>query len=152
MVTNMRGDLLNSAAGDFDFNLFCSLAGGALVEYMEPLLARSDFNVSRDSLVQLASHFHSFDEYHLVYAIELGVSRLPQVFASLAASSLSHTSQSVRLAAHRNLLSLPEHMITSEVIDQCERALKLRGAKDDVSDIAIRLRERHRIGGDITTP
>jgi len=129
----------------FDYERFCTLETGDLVQYMEPLLADKTALVGAVDLERLAASLHGFDEYHLVYAIELGMDRSPELFRLPVARCLSHERQSVRLAAHRQLLWLPPEMIADDLMQACDRALQASEKWDDVSDIVERLRQRRRI-------
>src|SRR3954454_7809071 len=124
----------------FEYDRFRSLAGSDLVGYMEPLLGDPEVIVSPDDLRRMAAELDHYDEYHLVYAIELGVERMPSVFGPSAARCLTHECQSVRLAAHRHLLRLPPSTVSDELIGACERAVEAPGRYEDVSDIVERLR------------
>lgn len=127
----------------FDYELFRSLNGSDLVEYMETLLSDTSIKAPGGTLIQLASDAPSYDEYHAVYALELGMQRAPEVFVSLAAKLLCHESQPVRFAAHRGLLNLPASLLTIELIDNCQQALDSSNFAD-VLDIIDKLHRRQR--------
>jgi hypothetical protein len=127
----------------FDYDTFRSLHGSELVDYMEPLLCDAAAVVPAAALTRLASDVAAFDEYHAVYALELGMQRSPAQFALVAARCLPHECQSVRLAAHRTLLAVPKPLATAELIEACERALGADRAAD-VSDILEKLRRKQR--------
>jgi len=107
----------------FELARFQSLSAGDLVHYMEPVLGNKSISVSIADLAQLSADLHNYDEYHLVYALELGSDRSPDMFAPLVPEFLRHPSGSVRCAASRFLEHLPARFVTPNLIDSVRRAL-----------------------------
>src|SRR5947209_185325 len=102
---------MSSTRPGFDYQRFLSLSSSDLVAYMEPILNDPTVVVGPTDLQSIAADLASFDEYHLVYAIELCTDQMPALFAPLAARCLTHRCQSVRLAAHRVLSHLPPQAV-----------------------------------------
>jgi len=126
----------------FEYQKFRSLETSDLVAYMEPIVNGPSIVVTAGALDRMARELDAYDEYHLVYAIELGMERMPDRFAPQAARFLAHESQSVRLAAHRNLSRLPASMLSDALIDACNQAIDRGTWTADVCDIVGRLQER----------
>lgn len=122
---------------EFRYATFCSLNGPSLVEYMEGFVNDPSTSVPADDLERMATELNSYDEYHQVYAIELGMDRMPTYFAPFVLSCLSSDKQSVRLAAHRRLSQL--ETISEELVHACEKVVSLEPQYEDVSDIVTRL-------------
>jgi len=100
----------------FCYERFISLSGSALYDYLEPYLGDPHLTIHQNDLKQLLSDIPSFDECHLVYAIELGPDRAPDIFSSILPSCLSHEKQTVRLAASRALERLPSNCVSPDLI------------------------------------
>lgn len=135
----------NGVQTRFDYQRFLTLSTSDLVAYMEPILNDPTAFVEPEDLQSLAADLASFDEYHLVYAIELCTDLMPSLFAFPVANCLRHRCQSVRLAAHRALSRLPSQAITDDLIDSCRAAIA-SGAPikeiGDLPDILLRRRQR----------
>lgn len=109
----------------FDLATFETLQGEELYAYMEPIVCSLNAVVEADDLERMARKLSEYvDEYHLVYAIELGADHSPEVFAELIPKYLSHSEQSVRLATSRALGRLPERVITMRLLGAVETSLK----------------------------
>jgi hypothetical protein len=130
----------------FDYQEFSSLKTSDLVAYMEPIVTDPLAMVPSKVLEQLAAEMEDYDEHHLVYSIELGMERMPEVFAPRVARFLCHECQSVRLAAHRNLARLRSSIISDQLIDACDQAVKMEKRSTDVKDIVELLRRRQFTG------
>jgi hypothetical protein len=130
----------------FDYEEFSSLTTADLVAYMEPIVTDPLATVPSKVLEQMAAEMEGYDEYHLVYAIELGMERMPEVFAPRVALLLSHQCQSVRLAAHRNLARLPSSLISDHLIAVCDQAVEAGKASAGVRDIVGLLQRKQSTG------
>jgi hypothetical protein len=130
----------------FDYQEFSSLKTADLVAYMEPIVTDPSAIVPSRALEQMAAEMESYDEHHLVYTIELGMDRMPEVFALRVARLLCHECQSVRLAAHRNLVRLPSSLISDHLIAACDQAVMAGKAYGDIKDIGALLRRRQSAG------
>ena len=91
----------------FRFDRFSSLKGADLVDYVEPYLATHVEAIPESVYEQLVAGLTYWDEFHLVYAMELGMRRKPCDFARRVVPFLSHHDASVCCAAYRLIKSLP---------------------------------------------
>lgn len=132
----------SSAQPRFDYPRFLSLSESDLVAYMEPLLNDPAVVVEPEDLKSVAAELASFDEYHLVYAIELCTDQMPSLFALPVADALRHEDQSVRLAAHRALSRLSTQAITDNLIDACRAAIESGAPSVEVGDLPEILERR----------
>jgi hypothetical protein len=107
----------------FDYDRFHSLNETDLVVYMEPIVTDPSAVVPSMALDRIASEIHTYDEYHLVYGLELGTDHAPDLFAAAVPRFLSHKSQAVRCAASRALNRLPNRLITKPLVDAARTAL-----------------------------
>jgi hypothetical protein len=107
----------------FDYDLFLSLTGTDLVTYMEPIVTDPSVAVPSMALDRIASEMETYDEYHLVYALELGSDHAPDLFAAAVPHFLSHKSQAVRCAVSRALSRLPDRLITKPFVEAARTAL-----------------------------
>jgi hypothetical protein len=128
----------------FYYERFRALAGTDLVTYAEPFLTDPSAVVPPEALRRVAAELGAYDDYHLVYGIELGMEWLAAVFTAQIVRFLSHESLSVRLAVHRRLSHLPPSMVTDSLVEACERAVTGGSRFPDVSDIVEVLRRRQR--------
>src|SRR5438445_13012201 len=119
----------------FDYQRFRSLAATDLVAYMEPIVTDPAVVVPPAALERIATEMDTYDEYRLVYSIELGMEHMPDLFAFEIVRFLSHECQSVRLAVYRNLSRLPPEMISDALIQTCDLAFKSGKQFPDVCDI-----------------
>jgi hypothetical protein len=127
----------------FDYQEFRSLSMSDLVDYMEPIVNDPETAIVDPSdLRSVAADLESFDEYHLVYAIELGINFMPALFALPTAQLLTHRCQSVRLAAHRGLLGLTSQAISDDVINACQAAIASGAPIHEIGDLPGILRDR----------
>ena len=72
-----------STTSAFDYVRFLTLTGSDLVTYMEPLVNDSATRVPQDILKVMLSDLPTYDEYHLVYALELGAANSPKSFCPI---------------------------------------------------------------------
>ncbi len=107
---------------DFQYERFVALSDSDLYAYVEPFLDPRIL-IPQDVLQRMLSELPMYDECHLVYAIELGPDRVPELFASVVPQYLSHKSQSVRCAASRALNRLPDRFMTRSLLDAVRNAL-----------------------------
>jgi hypothetical protein len=107
----------------FDYDRFHSLTGADLVAYMEPIVTDPSVAVQSTALDRIASEIDTYDEYHLVYGLELGPDHAPDTFAPAVPRFLSHNSQAVRCAASRALNRLPDRLITKPLVNAARAAL-----------------------------
>jgi hypothetical protein len=135
----------------FDYRKFLSLSESDLVAYMEPIVNAETAIIEPADLQDIASGLGSFDEYHLVYAIELGIDSMPFLFALPVAECLTNRFQSVRLAAHRALSRLPTQAITDDLIDACHAAIAAGAPIQEVGDLPNILGRRRRMLNEGTT-
>jgi hypothetical protein len=110
-----------SATPVFDYNKFVTLDGPNLVEYMEPLVNAQATTIPRDVLEHILSDLPSYDEYHLVYALELGMGQSPDLFTLHVPQYLAHENASVCCAAFRVLSKLPDEYVTHLLLDSVRR-------------------------------
>jgi hypothetical protein len=101
----------------FDYETFVALSGPELVAYVEPLLNDQSTSVSAETIARISLDLPSYDEYHLVYALELGALHAPETFARHVPEYLAREEASVCLAAVRALSRLPDESINEELLD-----------------------------------
>jgi hypothetical protein len=102
---------------NFDYEMFLALAGSDVVAYMERLVNDTTTKISRDDLERMLLDLPMFDEYHLVYALELGIAHAPDIFAPQIPQYLGHGSAAVCSTASRVLNKLPSQYVTQNLID-----------------------------------
>jgi hypothetical protein len=132
---------------DFQYDRFISLSDLDLSAYVEPFLGHQTRTVSQGDLQRILSELGKYDESHLVYAIELGADRSPQMFAAHVPPYLAHEHGSVRCAASRFLEHLSDEYVTQELIDSVRRALSsypetFFPTRDFFADILPKLEKR----------
>ena len=136
---------MNAAAG-FDYERFVELSGSSLVDYMEPLVDDPGVPIPPGALDRLLSDLPSFnDEYHLVYALTLGAYRSPETFAQHLPPYLANEHQSVRLAASRMLIHLPDAFIGSDLVEAVRHFLLSCPEKEHMADMLDELEKRAEI-------
>jgi hypothetical protein len=108
---------------EFGYDKFLALSDLDVVAYVEPFLGDPSLAVPQDALRRMLSDLPTYDEAHLVYALELGAAYSPETFASKVPLYLAHEHGSVRCAASRFLEHLPEKLVTRELIDSVRKAL-----------------------------
>jgi hypothetical protein len=106
----------------FDYNRFLDLKDAELYAYVEPFLdpARP---IPLDVLERMLKELSTYDEAHLVFAVELGPNHAPDKFAPAVPQLLSHKSQAVRCSVSRAIGRLPDRLITTEFVDAARTAL-----------------------------
>ena len=102
----------------FSFERFSSLAGSDLVEYVEPYLTIRPEAVPVSVYEQLVSGLADWDEYHLVYALELGMRLDPADFVGRLVPFLSHQDGSVCYAAYRLIKNRPPNETLDDLISE----------------------------------
>ncbi len=107
----------------FDYDLFRSLPRDELIRYMTPIANNQGARVPDDDLARMSRELDEYDEYRLVFALELGSRHLPDQYARRLPRYLSHGSFAVRCAAAWGLRSLPNRCICDELIDSVKRSL-----------------------------
>ena len=106
-----------SNASGINYQTFLALTGEALASYMEPLLTDPNTDPPPGILEAMLTELPGYDEYHLVYALELGATRLPGTFAPHLPRYLEHRDASVCSAAARLLTKLPDAVVTEAIIN-----------------------------------
>ena len=96
---------MQSHPSAFDFDKFTSLSGDELWDYI-PAVTKS--TVPRPVVQRIIEHLGSFDEEHLIFALEISPTYEGDAFTPLIPQYLAHSSQSVRLAAARKLWNLEQ--------------------------------------------
>jgi hypothetical protein len=136
----------------FDYDRFAALDGLELSSYIDPMLnaviADDSIIVPRDFLQHLYSNLHRYDDFHLIYALELGGHRAPDLFLPQVPSYLAHPNNSVACAALRVLESLPDKWLTAELVNSLRDVLpSVSFAPKHVSETVERLQQRLEHGG-----
>ena len=112
----------------FDYDEFVSLSDEKLVEYADPLANTAELSISKEDLEQLRKHLDDYDEYHLVYALEIGTDNFPETFSPEVPRFLANQMISVYCAADRVLRRLDARFITPKLLLQIENVF------DDAND------------------
>jgi hypothetical protein len=135
-----------NATPNIEYDKFTALGGLDLCHYMEPLLNDCTASVSGDMLDHMLSELPTYDEYHLVYALELGARHSPKTFAMQLPLYLAHEQGVVWSAALRNLEQLPSEYVTDTLVDLVRSAHNSYPQKpwiiDALRTLEIRLREK----------
>ena len=107
----------------FDYDTFIRLEPIALSGYVEPFLYNREAVVPRAALERIAAELPIYDEGHLVFGMDLGVTHRPDLFAERLPAYLNHAEMSVRGAACRGLRRLAAEHITDRLIDEVKAIL-----------------------------
>jgi hypothetical protein len=130
----------------FNYQRFQSLSDNNLFAYLVELLNDATISISDQDIERIKSELETFDDYHLIFAIEVGMDRRPDIFLSLVPKYLAHPELSVRLAVHRTLLNLPEDLLTDQLIEIVEKQVALKPRRSDVFELPLLLSQRRRSG------
>jgi hypothetical protein len=112
-----------SGANPFDYDTFIQLDAIRLSNYVAPIMFDRTAIFPPDSLERLVTGLPKYDDAHLVFAIELGVTHRPDLFAHRLPPYLGHDSMSVRCAACRGLDRLAADHVTKELIHAVKSVL-----------------------------
>jgi len=112
-----------SQSNQFEYERFATLNESELSAYMEPFANDPSLPIAPEALLRMCSELPTYDEYHLVYALEVGSDRLPETFACRVPPYLAHDRQCVRLAAAAVLDRLPSAVITQHLVNSVRQAL-----------------------------
>jgi hypothetical protein len=126
----------------FEYEKFIKLQALELCNYVEPLLRDPATIVPKDDLERMYSELGTYDQYHLVYALELGNARLPDLFIRAVPSFLSSQEGSVSCAVWNLLNRLPDRYITRELVDSARDARVFRPLRDFAKEVLARLESR----------
>jgi hypothetical protein len=110
-------------SGTVDYDRFVSLERLDLCHFMDAVLADPTTRVSKDVLERMLSELSDYDEYHLLYALELGAKYSPETFARHLPQYLADEHASVVCSAYNALDRLPNEYVTQDLIDSASRAL-----------------------------
>lgn len=102
----------------FDYQRFVALDKLDLVDYMEPLVLDGRTSVAGGDLEKLLGRLDEFDEYHLVYALQLIAERYPERIVEKIPGYLRHQHDSVRAAVLNIVAKLPNHCVTRELLER----------------------------------
>src|SRR5437660_12777892 len=102
---------------DFQYDRFRTLSESELVAYMEPLINDPKIHVPSGVIERMLSELPTYDEAHLVYALELLGYNAPETIAPHVPQFLAHQYGSVRCAASRILQHLPDLHVSHELVD-----------------------------------
>ena len=102
----------------FSFDRFSSLTGSDLVNYVEPYLSTRPEAIPESVYGQLLSGLATWDEYHVVYAMELCMRSKPEDFVGRAVPFLSHRDASVCCTAYRLIKSLPPSQQPDDLVSE----------------------------------
>ena len=116
---------MTASSLQFDYDHFVELSGDSLIEYADPLASSLDIVISPEDIDRLKAHLDAYDEYHLVYAIEIGTDNAPSDFASEIPRFLGHEQASVFCVADRVLRRLATEFLTPSLISEVEKIAKV---------------------------
>lgn len=125
-----------------DYDTFIELDGLDLHDYMEPLLLNPKTLVTINTLNRLLTELPKYDEYHLVYALEIGAKHSPETFSLHVPQYLVHGKASVWSATLRILDTLPSKYLTQEFIDSVFEFIALHPEKEQVAEALSTLEKR----------
>ncbi len=132
------------SAHDFEYDRFVRIAGRELYDYMEPRIADSQFEIPQTVAEQLLSELSTYDEYHLVYALLLCYTRIPDCLIPVLPPYLAHEHDSVCSTAINLLDRMPEKYITERLIHSVCEVQDAHPERRFLADIVERLKKRHR--------
>ena len=131
-----------------DYHTFMSLNGLRLVEYVEPLLIDPAIDVPAEMLAKLLSQLSELDEFHLVYALQLGATFSLESFLPRFSTFLNHKHDSVRCTALNILDRIPDKHVSRELVEAVRQALESNTIAgfgcDAFRRLELRLRHRSR--------
>jgi hypothetical protein len=113
-----------------------------LQRYVEPLMLRNDFYLSHEQFIQLRNALRDYDQYHLVYALEICARHDQCSIAPLLPEFLHHVEGSVVCAAINILESLPTDCISEELLQNLKTAVVNTRWQALVKTIYGKLRDR----------
>jgi hypothetical protein len=126
----------------FDYDRFVALTGQELVSYVDPLVNDRATMVAKEDLARMLSDLPSYDEYHLVYALELGAAHSPEAFAPHLPQYLSHKEGSVCCSAFNALNALPDKCVTQELVESVHRVVTSQAVRKFVTEVLESLTRR----------
>ena len=129
-------------AATFDYNRFITLQELELAHYIEPLLLEPSLSVSSEALKRMLHDIPNYDEYHLVYALRLGVDHSPDTFVPFVPQYLDDKHLSVFCTALNILDRLPGEYITQSLVDSVRAVLLSPPRKDLVAGILEKMESR----------
>lgn len=103
-------------------SMFDRLDAVELQRYVEPLMVNGDLHLSHDQFLHLRDALRDYDQYHLVYALEICARHDPCSIAPLLPEFLHHVEGSVVCAAINILESLPSECISLELLHKVKTA------------------------------
>jgi len=115
-----------------------------LQRYVEPLIVNDDLHISHEQFLHLRNALRDYDQYHLVYAIEMCARHDPCSIAPLLPEFLHHVEGSVVCAAINILESLPSECISLELLQKLKTAAVVSRWQELVNTIHEKLSERAR--------
>ena len=142
-VLDRENDTMSSKY--FDYHRFASLQGSPLFDYLDSLLRAPEIVFPRTAIERMLMELDTYDLEHTITAIEVGSTYAPADFIPHAPAFLTHSRQSVRLAASGALSDVPPQCITEELIKALEVALKDCPERKHFGDILPDM--RNRMGG-----
>ncbi|NOX55756.1 MAG: hypothetical protein GXP27_15205 [Planctomycetes bacterium] len=125
----------------FDYNRFLQLQESELYEYMEPLLQQESLDINSDALNRMLRQLPEFDQYHLVYALEIGARCAPELFLNEVVGYLVHPEGAVWSTAYRILSRLPAEARTDELIARVRQIAAENPTNANVAEILAKLEQ-----------
>lgn len=98
------------------YDTFVSLSGRELSNVCERALSAGYLHIDETTIKRFSSEIHTYDEYHCVYAMLLGMKHSPERFAPLLPSLLQSESLAVFCAAYNVMRDLPISLRTPELL------------------------------------
>ena len=126
-----------------DYDKFVALEKLSVCAYMEPFVNERTV-VGKDVLDQMLINLPTYDEYHLVYAIEIGAKHDPDRFAPQLPVYLAHEQGSVWSAAMRNLIALSDRYVTQGLVNSVRNVYSKNADKKWIRDVLDQLESRLR--------
>lgn len=128
-----------------EYDTFIRLTDVDLVQYMEPVVNDRTTTVPSDMLARILSELSTYDEYHLVYALDLLATRSPGSAVSYVPKYLADERCSVLCAALRLLTNMPDEYVTQELIETVDKVLSASPLKKQRASILKPLMKRLRM-------
>jgi len=100
----------------FSYERFLSLAGGELVNYVEPFVTTQSEAIPESVYDSLQPGLALLDNEHTVYALEICMLLKPRDFISRVVGFLSHNDSSVCCTAYRLIKSTQPSLIPADLV------------------------------------
>lgn len=113
-----------------------------LFRYMEPFAIDPTMDVPQHVLDYMLAHLSEYDEYRLVYALQLGSDRCPGAFVPLLPQYLVHGAGSVWSTAIRILETIPIEYVTTQLVESVKLVQSKHPKNEVIRELVQKLTKR----------